>query len=269
MCHQSEKLVQLTRVILHEAREHQSSRFIIYFATCASVNHFYRVRNFFSRPCSPSSHITLQILSLFLPETVQLFSLHGYLPPSARTRTLNSFAHSTSTAEAPSLLLATDVAARGLDIPDVDAILQFDPPTDTKAFSHRCGRTARAGKQGRAWVLLVGQENQYLGNACIIVLGCWQHRSDILQSQDFLSVRKIPVKSHGRLDEHGVAAMSMDEPEAQAVSAYLSTIRRHLLQDRALHDMVGPPSRFDSFLQIQVSFQHSGNEGLRLLHSRL
>jgi ATP-dependent RNA helicase DDX55/SPB4 len=110
----------------------------------------------------------LQILPLFLPETVQLFSLHGFLPPSARTRTLSSFANSTSTAEAPSLLLATDVAARGLDIPDVDEILQFDPPTDSKAFSHRCGRTARAGKQGRAWVLLAGQEHQYLGDACII-----------------------------------------------------------------------------------------------------
>ena len=48
MCHQSEKLVQLTRVILHETREHQSSRFILYFATCASVDYFYRVRNFFN-----------------------------------------------------------------------------------------------------------------------------------------------------------------------------------------------------------------------------
>jgi hypothetical protein len=115
-------------------------------------------------------YVALQILPLFLPETVQLFSLHGFLPPSARTRTLSSFANSTSTAEAPSLLLATDVAARGLDIPDVDAILQFDPPTDSKAFSHRCGRTARAGKQGRAWVLLAGQEHQYLGDACIIRL---------------------------------------------------------------------------------------------------
>ncbi|KAN0123786.1 P-loop containing nucleoside triphosphate hydrolase protein [Russula decolorans] len=208
MCHQSEKLVQLTRAILHETREHQSSRFILYFATCASVDYFYR------------------ILPLFLPETVQLFSLHGYLPPSARTRTLNSFANSASTAETPSLLLATDVAARGLDIPDVDAILQFDPPADSKAFSHRCGRTARAGKQGRAWVLLAGQEHQYL---------------------DFLSVRKIPVKSHGRLGEHGVAAMSKDEPEAQAVSAYLSTIRKHLLQDRALHDMA--TKAFVSFIR--------------------
>jgi len=58
--------------------------------------------------------------------------------------------------------------------------------------------------------------------------------------QDFLSVRKIPVKGHGRLDEHGVAASSDDEPEAQTVSTCLTTIRKHLLRDRALHDMVCP-----------------------------
>jgi hypothetical protein len=58
--------------------------------------------------------------------------------------------------------------------------------------------------------------------------------------EDFLSVRKIPVKDHGRLDEYGVVTSYNDEPEAQTVSIYLSTIRKHLLQDRALHDLVCP-----------------------------
>ena len=56
------------------------------------------------------------------------------------------------------------------------------------------------------------------------------------------------MKSHGPLGEDGVAAMSNGEPEAQTVSTYLSTIRKHLLRDRTLHDMVRPPSFFDSFL---------------------
>ena len=166
MCHHSEKLIQLTRILLHETRKHQLTRFILYFATGASVDYFYKVYGFVSSRLVPS-YAMLQILPLFLSETAQFFSLHGHLPPSVRTRTLNAFANSSSTAEAPSLLLATDVAARGLDIPDVDVVLQFDPPTDAKAFSHRCGRTARAGKQGRAWVLLAGQEQDYLGDACI------------------------------------------------------------------------------------------------------
>jgi ATP-dependent RNA helicase DDX55/SPB4 len=164
VCHASEKLIQLVRIILHENRQHHSIRFILYFATGASVDYFYKVCYLFtvsSLPCSST-----QILPLFLPEGVQLFSLHGRLTPPARTRTLTSFTNSSSTSVAPSLLLATDVAARGLDIPDVDAVVQFDPPTDAKAFSHRCGRTARAGRHGRAWVLLTGQEHQYIGGKC-------------------------------------------------------------------------------------------------------
>ncbi len=52
-----------------------------------------------------------------------------------------------------------------------------------------------------------------------------------------------------------MAAISNDEPEAQAVSTYLSTIREHLLRDRALHDMVRLPSCFDSFLHIPFNFE--------------
>lgn len=63
------------------------------------------------------------------------------------------------------MLLTTDVAARGLDIPDVDVVLQFDPPSDPKSFSHRCGRTARAGKPGRATVLLTVEEVDYVGRS--------------------------------------------------------------------------------------------------------
>jgi hypothetical protein len=106
-------------------------------------------------------------------------------------------------------------------------------------------------KVGRGFSWLARNINTSVTHA---LLGC---NIDILtfsQCQDFLSVRKIPLKSHGPLDEHGVAAMSKDEPEAQAVSAYLSTIRKHLSQDRTLHDMVRPPCRFDYFLQIQVCF---------------
>jgi len=63
----------------------------------------------------------------------------------------------------PAILLCTDVAARGLDLPDVDAVIQFDPPVDPRQFSHRAGRTARAGKSGRAWVLLSEKEADYAG----------------------------------------------------------------------------------------------------------
>ncbi|KAK4125740.1 DEAD-domain-containing protein [Parathielavia appendiculata] len=71
--------------------------------------------------------------------------LHGGLSQSARLGALNKFR-----AGSRNILVATDVAARGLDIPNVDCVLNFDLPQDSKTYVHRVGRTARAGKSGHA-----------------------------------------------------------------------------------------------------------------------
>ena len=60
------------------------------------------------------------------------------------------------------ILLSTDVAARGLDIPSVDWIVQFDPPDEVTEYIHRVGRTARAGEGGRALLFLLPEELQFL-----------------------------------------------------------------------------------------------------------
>ena len=59
-------------------------------------------------------------------------------------------------------LVATDVAARGLDIPDVHCVLHFDAPQDPSNFVHRCGRTARMGRSGRAVALLAPHEDVFV-----------------------------------------------------------------------------------------------------------
>ena len=71
--------------------------------------------------------------------------LHGELSQSARLGALNKFR-----ARARDILVATDVAARGLDIPSVDLVLNYDLPGDDTTYVHRVGRTARAGKSGVA-----------------------------------------------------------------------------------------------------------------------
>ena len=75
--------------------------------------------------------------------------LHGQLSQSARLGALNKFRSGSR-----DILVATDVAARGLDIPNVDVVLNFDVPQDSKTYIHRVGRTARAGKSGHALSIL-------------------------------------------------------------------------------------------------------------------
>jgi ATP-dependent RNA helicase DeaD len=76
--------------------------------------------------------------------------IHGELAQSQRTRTLQAFRRG-----AIHTLIATDVAARGLDVRDVTAVVHFDPPIDAETYVHRSGRTGRAGQKGRSYMFVV------------------------------------------------------------------------------------------------------------------
>lgn len=79
--------------------------------------------------------------------------LHGDLKQVQRDRVMDSFRNGRT-----EILAATDVAARGIDIGDVEAVFNYDIPQDDEYYVHRIGRTGRAGKQGRAFSLAVGRE---------------------------------------------------------------------------------------------------------------
>jgi len=83
-------------------------------------------------------------------EGVDVAAIHGDLRQSQREKALADFA-----ADKLSVLVATDVAARGLHIDGVDCVMHFDPPEDHKAYIHRSGRTARAGSAGVVVSLLL------------------------------------------------------------------------------------------------------------------
>ena len=86
-------------------------------------------------------------------EGVEAAAIHGDLPQRVREQSLKGF----TTGEVAALV-ATDVAARGLDIEDVEIVVHFDPPEDHKAYLHRSGRTARAGEAGMAVTLALWNE---------------------------------------------------------------------------------------------------------------
>ncbi len=85
--------------------------------------------------------------------------LHGDMAQSQRERALASFRSGMVR-----VLVATDVAARGLDIAEVDLVVQYHMPQDTEAYIHRSGRTGRAGRSGRALVLFGDREMRGLRN---------------------------------------------------------------------------------------------------------
>ncbi|THC95445.1 hypothetical protein EYZ11_005087 [Aspergillus tanneri] len=90
---------------------------------------------------------------------VTLHKLHGSLPQHVRTSTLASFARSRD----PSVLICTDVASRGLDLPNVDLVVEYDPAFSSDDHTHRIGRTARLGRDGRALIFLMpGCEENYV-----------------------------------------------------------------------------------------------------------
>ncbi len=79
--------------------------------------------------------------------------LHGDLTQGQRDTVMNLFRSGKT-----NILIATDVAARGIDVSDVEAVYNFDVPEDIEYYVHRIGRTGRAGKTGRSFTLVVGRE---------------------------------------------------------------------------------------------------------------
>ncbi|MDO5410586.1 MAG: DEAD/DEAH box helicase [Lachnospiraceae bacterium] len=79
--------------------------------------------------------------------------LHGDLSQAMRDRVMSSFRNGTC-----DVLIATDVAARGIDVGDVEAVINFDVPQEIEYYVHRIGRTGRAGRDGRSFTLVVGRE---------------------------------------------------------------------------------------------------------------
>lgn len=79
--------------------------------------------------------------------------LHGDITQAQRTRVMDKFRR-----RGFEFLIATDVAARGLDVDDLEVVFNFDLPNDAEDYTHRIGRTGRAGKKGRAFTFVAGRE---------------------------------------------------------------------------------------------------------------
>ncbi|KAF7268811.1 hypothetical protein GWI33_018158 [Rhynchophorus ferrugineus] len=117
-------------------KKHKKKKVMVFFSSCTSVEYHYKLLNY----------IDLSVMCI-----------HGKQKQTKRTRTFFQFSNAKT-----GTLLCTDVAARGLDIPVVDWIVQYDPSDDPKEYIHRVGRTARGGTNGNALLMLLPEEIGYL-----------------------------------------------------------------------------------------------------------
>jgi ATP-dependent RNA helicase DDX47/RRP3 len=99
----------------------------------------------FAATCNTCTRLTLLLRALGFSAV----PLHGQLSQQKRLGSLNRFK-----SKAATIMICTDVASRGLDIPAVDVVLNFDLPVSSKDYVHRVGRTARAGRSGRTIALV-------------------------------------------------------------------------------------------------------------------
>jgi len=87
--------------------------------------------------------------------------IHGDMPQNKRERLLNDFKSGKE-----KIVVATDVAARGLDVDGITVVVNYDLPDDTESFVHRIGRTGRMGKKGEAWSLVSKEDRGSIQKIC-------------------------------------------------------------------------------------------------------
>jgi ATP-dependent RNA helicase DDX31/DBP7 len=145
---------------------------VVFVSTCASVDYYYTLLTSMDSilpPPIPTSHGDTKSTSKgIFGQNCPIFKLHGNVPQNERQKVLNKFKEAAtarigdSSRGGGSVLFATDVAARGLNLPSVDWIVQFDVPCDVADYVHRAGRVARAGGVGHAVLFLLPSEKEFL-----------------------------------------------------------------------------------------------------------
>ena len=172
ICTLTSKLNQL----VHFLRQHleNNQKCICFFLSCAHVEFYHIVL----------SHVLNKDKK---KDSYYIEPLHGKKVQKRREKAMERFRQVSS-----GVLLCTDIAARGLDITDVNWVIQFDAPVDPSSFVHRVGRSARAGKRGKSVIFLTRKEESYV---------------------DFLLRRKIPLTPLPALE--GGVDIDIDDDNSQ------------------------------------------------------
>lgn len=145
-------------------RVEKKERAVVFFNTCASVDYHHALLTAMD---SILDQTTEEPAKGIFGNKCRIFKLHGSVSHTDRQQTMRQFLkpHKDDNAKEngkAAILLATDVAARGLNLQNCDWTIQYDPPSEVSDYVHRAGRVARAGRAGHSLLFLLPSERSYL-----------------------------------------------------------------------------------------------------------
>lgn len=140
-----------------------NKKIIVFFSSCDSVDFYFSVWTkyikglFVNKKYIEQKSFSVENPVMKSVKKSSAFRLHGGIDQKIRTKTYKDFVDSKC-----SVLFCTDVAARGINVPDISFVLQYDAPFAKEEYLHRIGRTARANSPGSSLILLMPEEKGYI-----------------------------------------------------------------------------------------------------------
>ncbi|XP_069871014.1 ATP-dependent DNA helicase DDX31 isoform X3 [Dipodomys merriami] len=170
------RLVCLAAFVLQKCKFEKDQKMIVFFSSCELVEFHYSLflRTLLGRSGPPAASGRLPSAS----SRLKFLRLHGNMEQEERTAVFQEFSHAKT-----GVLLCTDVAARGLDLPQVTWIVQYNAPSSPAEYIHRIGRTARIGCTGSSLLMLAPSEAEYVNSLA-------SHKINVseIKMEDILSV---------------------------------------------------------------------------------
>ncbi|XP_040180357.1 probable ATP-dependent RNA helicase DDX31 isoform X2 [Rana temporaria] len=176
------KLVTLSAFILGKWKCDKKPKMIIFFPSCDLVGFYYKLLS------------SVLPIGGSKPDSRTFLQLHGNMEQGERTEVFQHFTEAKA-----GILLCTDVAARGLDLPQVTWIVQYNAPATAAEYIHRVGRTARIGAMGSSLLILIPSEADYMQTLvghkiCVSEMKMEEVLSNLLL-EDFLKIKRVGGKA--------------------------------------------------------------------------
>ncbi|XP_075434866.1 ATP-dependent DNA helicase DDX31 isoform X2 [Ascaphus truei] len=187
------KLVTLAAFILGKWKFDKNQKIIVFFPSCELVEFHHTLLSSVLAPRGPDSQ----------KDCMAFLRLHGSMEQEERTDVFQRFA-----AASAGILLCTDVAARGLDLPQVTWIVQYNAPSSAAEYIHRVGRTARLGAHGSSLLILIPSESDYMRTLAAHKIGVSEMKMEEILANlltvDFLKIARPGSKKPKATDPQAV-----------------------------------------------------------------